>query len=179
MLKTSKYLYFIFHFLINAVSWLIVHLAVSKLIGSMEVRTINRLSILFRTYPFEKNGQLWNDLFKVKRWKAYIPESTSIMPDSFDQSRMKGTDLKTINQFIDETNRAELTHWASILPVPLFFIWNPGCTRGIHLSYALLSNMPFIIAQRYNRPRLRRMYRLKCRNENRHKKERDDYEKRD
>lgn len=46
-------------------------------------------------------------------------------------------------------------------PAFLFFIWNPLWAGFIMIAYAILANLPFILTQRYNRPRLQRLLQLK------------------
>jgi len=53
--------------------------------------------------------------------------------------------------------RVEPTQWLSILPSFLFFLWNPVWAGWIMVIYALLFNVPIILVQRYNRPRLERV----------------------
>jgi len=60
-----------------------------------------------------------------------------------------------------ETRRAELTHWLLMVPAPFFFLWNPAWAGWVMIVYALLANCPFIMIQRYNRPRLERVLRKK------------------
>lgn len=50
--------------------------------------------------------------------------------------------------------------WKRLLPAPLFFIWNPAWAGWLMIAYAFIANIPFIITQRYNRPRLRRLYKI-------------------
>jgi glycosyl-4,4'-diaponeurosporenoate acyltransferase len=56
-----------------------------------------------------------------------------------------------------ETCRAELTHWLTLLFAPFFFFWNPLWVGFFMIFYALAENLPLIMAQRYNRARLRRI----------------------
>lgn len=145
----------------NALLWGIFHLLISALMLNFNIHKLSQFNWLFNTYHFEQSGETWNKIFKIKKLKGKLPESTVIMPGSFDSSQMHDTSPETLNNYISETNRAELTHWLSILPAPLFFLWNPRNYWALHLMYALLSNMPFILAQRYNRPRLRKLYNIK------------------
>ena len=62
--------------------------------------------------------------------------------------------------FIKETCRAELFHWLVFALAPLFYLWNEWRVATLMIPYALLANVPCIIAQRYNRPRLTRMLRI-------------------
>jgi hypothetical protein len=50
--------------------------------------------------------------------------------------------------------RAELSHWLALALLPLFFIWNPWHVALLMIPYAISTNVPYILAQRYNRPRL-------------------------
>ena len=56
---------------------------------------------------------------------------------------------------IAETCVAECVHWALIvLSLGLFLFWRGGWAFAFWLVYNILGNVPFIIIQRYNRPRL-------------------------
>lgn len=145
----------------NAVLWGIFHLLISALMLNFNIHKKSYVNWLFNTYHFEQAGEIWNKIFKIKNIKGKLPESSIIIPGSFDSSQMHNTRLETLSIYISETNRAELTHWLSILPAPLFFLWNPRKYWVLHLGYAFLSNFPFILAQRYNRPRLRKLHNIK------------------
>jgi glycosyl-4,4'-diaponeurosporenoate acyltransferase len=58
---------------------------------------------------------------------------------------------------LQETCRAELTHWLTLLFAPLFFFWNPLWVGFFMIFYASMENFPLIMTQRYNRARLRRI----------------------
>lgn len=45
-------------------------------------------------------------------------------------------------------------HWLGILPFWVFGLFAPPGVIWIMLAYALIVNLPCIIAQRYNRPRV-------------------------
>lgn len=147
--------------IINIIMWGIVHLIISGILFKSDIHRHRMWNWLYKTYGFEKSGETWDKIFKVKTYKSKLPESTIIAPTSFDSSKLKDMQPETLREHIDETNRSELTHWLSILPAPLFFLWNPKVYMPIHLGYALVSNVPFILSQRYNRPRLKKVYELK------------------
>ncbi|MFQ3727347.1 hypothetical protein ABLV92_09075 [Staphylococcus equorum] len=62
-----------------------------------------------------------------------------------------------MHQFIIETRRAELVHILSIVPV-VIFLRATKMIKVINVIYVLLANVPCMIAQRYNRPKLERYY---------------------
>ena len=90
----------------------------------------------------------------IKRWKDYLPDMSKIMPDMVKKkknaAKEQGTDV-----LIAETCVAECVHWALIvLSLGLFLFWRGGWAFAFWLVYNILGNVPFIIIQRYNRPRL-------------------------
>ena len=65
--------------------------------------------------------------------------------------------LDYFKKFLIEVNRAELSHWLQMLPAPIFFLFNLPIIGYFMIVYAVLFNLPFIIAQRYNRPKILRI----------------------
>jgi glycosyl-4,4'-diaponeurosporenoate acyltransferase len=59
-----------------------------------------------------------------------------------------------LQRFLTESCRAEMTHFFAILPFWLFGFIAPPEVILVMLVYAIALNMPCIIAQRYNRPRI-------------------------
>ncbi len=63
--------------------------------------------------------------------------------------------------FLKESCRAEFSHIIAIFPFWIFGLFAPFTVVPIMLVYALLVNVPCIIAQRYNRPRILKILELK------------------
>ncbi|HLS30047.1 MAG TPA: hypothetical protein VK021_04265 [Flavobacteriaceae bacterium] len=144
--------------ILDIIAWFILHMGISLLMLKVPDRWFEKEHALFKTRDWEQNGAIWQKIFRIREWKNYLPDSSSIIKRSYDQSQLQGTDAKRIKKFITETKRAELTHWLSIPPSLLFFIWNPLWAGIVMILYAFIVNLPFIITQRYNRPRLQRLY---------------------
>lgn len=112
----------------------------------------------FRCYPFET--KLW-DALKVKSWQGKLPDMSKILPKLMPAKDMSRESLADIPRMIRETCVAELTHvLLSILGLALPFIWQGAGGIIFMLVYILLGNLPFIIIQRYNRPRLQKLLRM-------------------
>lgn len=141
-------------FTINTVAWLLIHYGVSALCFKIPLRYFLKDNVFFRIAKWEKNGEVWNRLFRVKKWKKYLIDGSSIVKKSYNKSHLHGTKKKDLIIFAAETKRAEITHWFIMLPAPLFFLWNPSWAAWIIIAYALVANVPFIITQRYNRGRI-------------------------
>ena len=61
---------------------------------------------------------------------------------------------ENLERFLLESCRAELTHWLVISLFWVFGFFLPASATGLMLIIALLGNLPCIIPQRYNRPRV-------------------------
>jgi glycosyl-4,4'-diaponeurosporenoate acyltransferase len=72
----------------------------------------------------------------------------------FPKKELASRDRGYMETFVLETCRAELTHWAIMLFAPFFFLWNKPAVGWIMIVYALVENLPLVMAQRYNRSRL-------------------------
>lgn len=108
----------------------------------------------FRIRNWEKRGRIYKRIFKVKRWKDIIPDGGGLFKRGFAKKKLKNSDPQYLKTFLYETKRAELTHLLTILPAPVFFLWNVWWAGVIMIVYALIANIPCILLQRYNRARL-------------------------
>lgn len=115
----------------------------------------------FQSQSWEQDGRFWQDFLHIRQWKSYLPDGSMFLKESYNQTNLQGIEVEDLKKFIIETKRAELTHWLMILPAFFFFIWNPPWAGIIMVLYALLFNLPLIVTQRYNRPRLERLYCIK------------------
>lgn len=110
-------------------------------------------SMFFRTYGFE--DKLYRKL-KVKKWKGAM---LTAKPEQFD--------LKTVSveELLHNIMQAELVHRVIMLLsfVPLLFIIPFGTPLVFILTSiaACLIDMVFVIIQRYNRPRVLRLLKIK------------------
>lgn len=114
-------------------------------------------NILFRERKWEKNGCLYENFFRIRKWKKYLPDGAAIRKDGYRKKNINDFSNKNLSVFVEETCRAELGHILGILPFWLFGLFAPSSIIGIMFIYALLVNLPCILAQRYNRPRIIRL----------------------
>ncbi|MCG1009714.1 glycosyl-4,4'-diaponeurosporenoate acyltransferase [Salinicoccus sp. ID82-1] len=142
---------------IDIAAWAFFHLAISALCLRLPLATFQNEAFWSRIYPWEKSGALWDRLFRVKAWKGRLIDGASLFRSGYQKKTLHGTGREDLQTFAEETERAELTHWLSILPAPLFFLWNPPMVGWLMIVYAVVFNLPFIITQRYNRGRIKKM----------------------
>lgn len=109
----------------------------------------------FRALPFEQDGQIYKRV-GVASWQAKVPDMSRVFKKLMPPKKMDSRpDKETLLLMIQETCVAELVHaLLCVFGIAAFWIW-PGWGGVIAwLLYCLLGNLPFIIIQRYNRPRL-------------------------
>ena len=107
----------------------------------------------YRAVQWEKGGKAYEKL-GIKHWKDHLPEMSKIMPDMV-KKKMSAAKEQGMEVLIEETCVAECVHWALIvLSLGIFLFWRSPWSIVFWLVYNILGNLPFIIIQRYNRPRL-------------------------
>lgn len=108
----------------------------------------------FRMHDFEKKGRIYERL-GIKRWKDKLPDMSKIFP-SMLPAKNGFADVDT-DVMIRETRVAEFVHAAiAVLGFPCVVIAR-GAAGWIMWILWALGNVPFIMVQRYNRPRLERL----------------------
>lgn len=114
----------------------------------------------FRTFGWEKNGAIY-ECTGVKHWQNKVPDMSKLLPGVMPAKSVGNMpNSESILIMLRETCVAEFVHW-------ILFLWGLGCFRFFKLKTAVIvyiiyvaSNAPYIIIQRYNRPRLRKL--LEC-----------------
>lgn len=115
----------------------------------------------YRAFAFEKGGRLYERI-AIGKWQSKAPDMSRIFPGLMPKKRMASTDPEALLLMIRETCIAELIH----VLLSVFGLMGMYILPGIwgvffYAAYFLLGNLPFILIQRYNRPRLVRLYEKK------------------
>ena len=121
-----------------------------------ERRDWNRFPYLL--YACEKDGTIYRKI-GIHHWQNKVPDMSKIFPGMMPPKRLVDTGTAALRRMIQETCTAELVHGVLCVTGLYCFVLWPG-TGGIVISVLniLLFNLPFILIQRYNRPRLVRLY---------------------
>ena len=109
----------------------------------------------FRTYAWE--DRLWKAL-QIRKWQSKVPDMSRLFKKLMPAKALTQKTAQDLPLMIQETCVAELTHGLlCIAGLFLLKIW-PG-TGGVFLTviYIVFGNLPFLLIQRYNRPRLQRL----------------------
>ena len=107
----------------------------------------------WRCYSWEREGKIYRRIF-VHRWQRYLPDMSRILPGFIRPKRLEEDMDRCLPELIRETCVAELIHWL-LCPAGLLcrVIW-PGTGGKVCALLFMLGNLPYILVQRYNRPRL-------------------------
>jgi glycosyl-4,4'-diaponeurosporenoate acyltransferase len=138
---------------LNVVGWPVIQLGLAWLFTQFPVAWFNPR----RTRTAEHEERFYERCLGIKRWKDWLPDAARWFGGGFAKGSLAGRDADYLGRFIRETWRGELCHWCALGCAPLFFLWNPWWADLIMVAYAVLANLPCILAQRYNRARLHRL----------------------
>lgn len=117
----------------------------------------------FRALSFENGGHFYRKL-GIHRWHKRLPDMSRILPGLMPPKRVVAhISAEQAEIMVQETCIAECIHVVlSLLGLALPFLW-PGPGGILFCAvYILAGNVPFILIQRFNRPKLR-MLLDKCR----------------
>ena len=114
-------------------------------------RWINGEQFPFRTYATEDRFYC---LIRVRVWQNKLPDMSRVFPALMPPKNLSGNYRDRLPVMIRETCVAELTHvLLAVLGFHCISIWQGPA--GIILSVLFcVGNLPFVMIQRYNRPRL-------------------------
>ena len=142
---------------IDILAWLVINLSVAKIISRLQPESFNPEAWLYRDQPWENQASFYGHFFKIKKWKGWLPDGAEVSRKAFKKKHLQTADSTYVRIFIHETCRAEILHWIIFLFGFIFFIWNPWYVSIIMIFYAAITNLPCVLAQRYNRIRLKRL----------------------
>jgi len=143
---------------IDIIAWFVIHMGVVHIMIRIPAKHFEPAGWLCRSRKWESDGRMYHDVFKIRKWKKYLPDGSPLVgTKGFPKSKLSSRQRDYFETFMVETCRAECTHWIITLFAPFFFLWNPFAVGFIMIFYAAAENLPLVMAQRYNRCRFRRL----------------------
>lgn len=146
----------------NVLGWPAIHMTIGFAVLRIPSQAFVRDTWLTAPRPWERDGNMYRDWLAIRKWKSLLPDGAPWL-GGFAKKELLSRNPTCISQFLIETRRAEIAHWCMLACLPFFFLWNPPWGRWVMATYALVANLPCILAQRYNRFILRRVARVGCR----------------
>jgi glycosyl-4,4'-diaponeurosporenoate acyltransferase len=141
---------------LDIAAWAVFQILVAALAGLIPLQALDPQSWYFRSHPWEKDGEIYQRLLRIRDWKKHIPSWAGFFGGrAFRLDQVKKRDRDFLDRWARETCRAEVCHLAAILPSILFFLWNEPLAGWCMVVYALIFNLPLVFIQRSNRPWVR------------------------
>ena len=111
----------------------------------------------YRSFRFEQDGRIYDKL-RIRKWQNRVLDMSKILPFMMPAKNLTGDFKKRLPRMLQETCVAELIHTLNCFVGLYCLKLYPG-VGGVIISilYIILFNLPFILIQRYNRPRLMRL----------------------
>ncbi len=143
--------------LIECTAYLAVIGAGSFVLGRMiPLRWLNEERFPFHSFRFEREGSLY-DRIGIKRWQGKLPDMSRILPGAMPSKKLGANPASRLPIMVKETCVAELVHGLLCLAgLYCIALWPGPGGATVSVLYAA-GNIPFILAQRCNRPRLARL----------------------
>lgn len=140
------------------IGWFVFQTGAAWLCFHMPDRWFRPDRFPFRMTRWEANGRLYAFL-RVQQWKRWLPDGAAIVKGGYRKKKLTDFSEANLERFIIESCRGELTHLLAIFPFWTFGFIGPTPILWMMLVYALAVNVPCMITQRYNRPRIQHLLR--------------------
>lgn len=147
--------------IVDVAYWPVIQISVSALMVRVPQRCFSSGNSVRRPHSFEGSLKLYRKL-QVHRWKKRLPDWGSLVGG--EPKRLNAYEPADRSRFRAETRRAEIAHWMQLICAAFCWIWNPFWAAVLMTVYAILTNAPCIVAQRYNRILLLKTYPASKRN---------------
>jgi glycosyl-4,4'-diaponeurosporenoate acyltransferase len=112
---------------------------------------------LYRVRDWENGGEIYERLFRVKSWKSKLPDIGDFFKWRFSKRHFRSSGKSYVRTFLMESCKAEFAHWMIILSSPVFLLLGGPKAFFEFFLLSTVLNLPYIIIQRYNRPRMIRL----------------------
>lgn len=152
-------------FKVSLLIFMLISMAMTVICEKLPDKLFYYKKWMYRERKWENHGRIYDTYFGVKKWKTKLPDISDFMKWRFNKKHLAESNKDYLSVFLMESCKSEFTHWMIILSTLFFVIWSDVTTMIIMFLLACALNLPYIIIQRYNRPRLVRLLRKNIANE--------------
>lgn len=107
----------------------------------------------YRACAFEKGGRFYQK-FGIRAWKDKLPDKSKVARGAYRKSIAAHHEAGALDRLVQETCVAECVHWVLLFLSPVFLVTMARPYSVVAAVLYAFSHIPFIMIQRYNRPRL-------------------------
>lgn len=120
---------------------------------SLPRKYFNAHAFPYLPFRWENGGMIYRKL-KVHLWKDRVPDMSKHMRGMFRKKIGPLRDEEHLSGLVVEMCVAEFVHFMLVLASPVYLLFIDGAGGVIAMIVNALGNLPFILIQRYNRPRI-------------------------
>jgi glycosyl-4,4'-diaponeurosporenoate acyltransferase len=112
----------------------------------------------YKSFSWEKEGGFYSKTLDIRKWRKYLPDKSKAVKSMYRKSLGVNFSEAHVERLIQETCVAEFVHLLLIFASPLLLVFMEGRGAIICAIGFACGNVPFILIQRYNRPKLVKLY---------------------
>lgn len=116
-------------------------------------RNFDYTSFPFKCFHWENNGRIYLKT-RIQFWKDKVPDMSQYIKSVFRKRITVFRSADYLEDLIRETCVAEWVHLMLVFISPIYLVLLDGAAGVLSMIAYALGNVPFILIQRYNRPRL-------------------------
>ncbi len=143
-------------FIVNVVAWVVIGSVVGVWRARQPLASIARVGRWTRLRSFERGGELYVRVFRIRAWKRLVPEAGTWF-GGMSKRRLPQMHEGGLQRLAVESLRAEKTHLTMLAVTPVFLLWNDPLPFIANVGFSLVVNVPPIVVTRFNRHRLARL----------------------
>ena len=152
--------------ILNPIAIFGIDALVATVIHKMPAKYFSPYKKAYKSHKWEKK---FYKAIKIVKWKDYIPD-TGKMTTGLSKSEIASTQTDYLYHFLVETCYAETIHiWMALVGIINILIMPKDLFLPMMLPFFIINfilNIPPILIQRNNRPKLLHIYEIQCRKEN-------------
>ena len=107
----------------------------------------------YTPFKWEKGGRIYQRI-GIQHWKDVVPDMSRYSETLVRKKLGTFRNPEYLDGIIRETCVAELVHYMLMLLSPIYLVFMDGYPGYIWAAVYCILNLPFVLIQRYNRPRL-------------------------
>ena len=143
-------------FLSNVIAWVAIGTIVGTWRARQSIDVVSRVGPCTRLRSFERGGELYVRVLRVRSWKRLVPEAGTWF-GGMNKRRLPALNDGGLQRLAVESLRAEKTHLTMLAVTPAFVVWNDPLPFLLNVCFSLVINVPPIVVTRFNRHRLARL----------------------
>lgn len=149
---------FLFENFIIFALYIIISGGISNIFGYLIPRSSLNYDVFpYKPYKWEKEGTFYNK-FHVTKWKKKVPDMSRILKLLYPKTLVYPPTASNIDRLLRESCVAEFIHTLLIAVSPLILRFIDGNWGIFYTACSIIGNIPYIIIQRYNRPKMRKLF---------------------